>query len=307
MFLQNSNKTVDVVENASQAPKIAYKSLNDLLTSAIEQLPIIAAGIIVLIIFWILAKILRKIFWATSSRTKLDNRLRVLFSRLIGTIIFVIGVFAAFTVIFPSLQFRDLIAGLGFTSFIVGFATKDILNNLLSGVLILWKQPFQIGDYIFVKDKQGKVEYIGVRATTLRMDDGEKILIPNGEMYSEALIIRNAGAERRIKQQISIGYEADIRKAKSKILELLKNIEGVSDEPQPNVYVTNLTAEGINLSIYFWINTNTYKTMDVIDQVTTAIKEELNKSNVEIYPPNSIIVQRAEEKSALTYKTENEL
>nr|HMS42799.1 mechanosensitive ion channel [Pyrinomonadaceae bacterium] len=193
MFLQNSNTAAKVIEDASQVPKVAYRSINDLLVAAIEQLPLIAAGIVVLAVFWLFAKILKSAFFATSKRAKLDYRLRVLISRLIGAAIFVIGIFAALTVIVPSFKFGDLIAGLGFTSFIVGFATKDILNNLLSGVLILWKQPFHIGDYIFIKDKQGKVEHIGVRATSLRMDDGEMIIIPNGEMYSEPLTIRGAG------------------------------------------------------------------------------------------------------------------
>ena len=97
----------------------------------------------------------------------------------------------------------------GFTSFIIGFATKDILNNILSGVLILWKQPFQVGDYIFIKSNEGNVEYIGVRATRLKKDDGEMVLIPNGEMYSNALTIRGAGANRRMKLKISISFDAE--------------------------------------------------------------------------------------------------
>lgn len=294
MFLQNSNTAANVIENASQVPKVAYRSINDLLVSGIEQLPLIGAGIVVLIVFWLVAKLLKKVFWATSKRTKLDNRLRVLFSRLIGVAIFILGIFTAFTIIVPSFRFGDLIAGLGFTSFIVGFATKDILNNLLSGVLILWKQPFQIGDYIFVKDKQGKVEHIGVRATMLRMDDGEMILIPNGEMYSEPLTIRSAGAERRMKQQVSIGYEADIKQAKTNILKALQDLEGVSNESKPSVYVTELASEGVKLSVYFWIDTTTHKTMEVVDQVATAIKETLSEAEIEMFPPDSIIVQNAE-------------
>ena len=255
MFLQNSN-TSRIIDNASQISQVTYNSINNLLRSIFEQLPYIVAGILVLFLFWILGKIVRSIFWATTKRTKLDNRLRLLFSRLIGIAIFILGIFTAFTVIVPSFRFGDLIAGLGFTSFIVGFATKDILNNLLSGVLILWKQPFHIGDYIFVKDKQGKVQYIGVRATTLTMDDGERILMPNGEMYSNALVIRGAGAQRRMKLNISISYDADIKHAKSKILGTLMNLDGVIDEPKSNVYVTDLASEGVKLSIYFWINTD---------------------------------------------------
>ena len=148
MILQNSNKVLD---NASQVTNVAYSAVDALLKSAIERLPYIASGIVVLLFFWLLSKIIKSAFWATSKRTKLDNRLRILFSRLIGIVILVLGIFTALTIIVPSFEFSSLIAGLGFSSFVVGFAAKDILNNLFSGVLILWKEPFKIGDYIFVQ------------------------------------------------------------------------------------------------------------------------------------------------------------
>ncbi len=216
MFLQNTNSSAKAIESGKEITDVAYSAVDELLKTVFERLPYVAAGIIVLLFFWLLSKGLKKIFWVTSNRTKLDNRLRILFSRLIGISVMVIGVFTALTIIIQNFRFSDLIAGLGFTSFVVGFAAKDILNNLFSGVLILWKEPFKIGDYIFVKDKQGKVEYIGVRATSLKMDDGERILMPNGEMYSQPLVVRGAGAARRMKLKISIGYDAEIEQAKAK-------------------------------------------------------------------------------------------
>lgn len=293
MFLQNSNTPTKVIESASQVTNVAYSSVDNLIKSVIEQLPYVASGILVLAFFWLLSKGFKSLFWATSNRTTLDNRLRILFSRLIGIFILILGVFTALTVIVPSFRFGDLIAGLGFTSFIVGFATKDILNNLLSGVLILWKQPFQIGDYIFVKEKQGKVEYIGVRATTLKLDDGERILMPNGDLYSNPIIIRGAGANRRMKLTVSIGYDAKIDEAKSNILFVMNEAQGVVADPKPAVYVTDLASEGVNLSIYFWINTNENKPMEVFDRVATGIKKALTKSNIEIYPTSPIVVQEA--------------
>jgi len=291
-FMQNSNTASKVIENASLIPKVILDSVDALLTKFFERLPYFVAGIIVLLFFWLLGKVIRNIFLSASNRTKLDWRLRILFSRLLVISVFVLGILTALTVIIPAFSFGDLIAGLGFTSFIVGFATKDILNNLLSGVLILWKEPFKIGDYIFVKDRQGKVEYIGVRATTLRMDDGEVILMPNGDMYSNPLTIRGAGAERRMMLKISIGYEAEIEQAKTNILEVTREAEGVVGEPQPNVYVTNLAAEGVDLSIYFWIKTDETNPMAVFYRVATGIKKVLGKSGVKLYPANPVVIQK---------------
>ncbi len=303
MIFQNANTPNKVIESASQVTNVAYSSVDNLVKTFIAQLPLFAAGLVVLFFFWLLARIVKGSFLAASNRAKLDYRLRILVSRLIGVAVFVLGIFTALTIIVPSFRFGDLIAGLGFTSFIVGFATKDILNNLLSGVLILWKEPFKIGDYIFVKDRQGKVEYIGVRATTLRMDDGEVILMPNGDMYSNPLTIRGAGAERRMMLKISIGYEAEIERAKASILKVTREAEGVVGEPQPNVYVTDLAAQGVDLSIYFWIKTDENNPMAVFDRVAVGIKRVLVESNIELYPAGSTVVPEA--KAEITLEEEN--
>ena len=302
MFFQNSNVNTNTVVKAQEAAKTTYEvalvSINNLLNSIVERLPYILAGILVLIIFWILAKIIKQIFWTASSKTKLDNRLRILFGRLIVVVVTILGIFTAFTVIIPSFGFGDLITGLGFTSFVIGFATKDILNNLLSGVLILWQQPFQIGDYIFVKTIEGKVEYIGVRATRLRKDDGELILIPNGEMYSNALTIRGAGAGRRMKLNISVGYEADVEQAKQVIYDVLKNLENVQDEPKSNVVVTDLTTDGASLSVYFWVDTDKNSPLQVFDEVASGIKKALSNAAIELYPPTTVLVKNPNSENA---------
>ena len=310
MFFQNTDANTDtagkMAENAKTTYDVAVQSINNLLNSIVDRLPYILAGIIVLIVFWILARIVKRIFWATSSRTNLDSRLRILFSRLIVVLITILGIFTALTVIIPSFGFGDLITGLGFTSFVIGFATKDILNNLLSGVLILWQQPFQIGDYIFVKTIEGKVEYIGVRATRLRKDDGELVLIPNGEMYSNALTIRGAGAGRRMKLNISVGYDSDVEQTKEVIQEVLFNLEGVENEPKSNVVVTDLSSEGANLAVYFWVNTDENSPLQVFDKVASAIKKALSKAGIKLYPPTTVILQDPKKAENISEDTEEE-
>ncbi len=290
MLLQNTNSNSGVLNNASQITDVVWDSINNLLTAIVARLPLIIAGIVIAALFFLFARLIKTVFLATSTRAKLDERLRLLFSRLIVVGIVVLGIFTALTVIVPSFGFGDLIAGVGFTTFIIGFATKDILNNLLSGVLILWQQPFKVGDQIFIDKIQGRVEYIGVRATSLRKDDGELVLIPNGEMYSGILTIRGAGSKRRMNVDLKVGYEADIDKAKETILTALNETEGVVAEPSPNVFVTELASEGVNITVYFWINTYEARPRVVFDRAATAIMKALNVSGVEPYPPGSVIV-----------------
>lgn len=282
MFLQNSNANTaeKVVQGASEVTGVAWQSIDNLIDSTVARLPYILAGLLVLLIFYIIARIIRTVFWSATNRTNLDDRLRILFSRLIVVLIVILGIFTALTVIIPTFSFGDLITGLGFTSVVIGFAVQDILKNLLSGVLILWQQPFKTGDYIYVGGNQGKVEYIGVRATRLRKDDGELVLIPNGEMYSNAMTVRGAGAQRRMNLKISISYESDVEQAKAVIERVLFEAKGVENEPKPNVVVTDLTADGADVSIYFWINTDKNSPLLVFDRVATNIKKSLSEAKI---------------------------
>ncbi|HSK72462.1 MAG TPA: mechanosensitive ion channel domain-containing protein, partial [Pyrinomonadaceae bacterium] len=158
MFLQNSNANTaeKVVQGASEVTGVAWQSIDNLINSIVARLPYILAGFLVLLIFYLIARIIKSVFWSATKRTNLDDRLRILFSRLIVVLVVILGIFTSLTVIIPTFSFGDLITGLGFTSVIIGFAVQDILKNLLSGVLILWQQPFKTGDYIFVGGNQGK-------------------------------------------------------------------------------------------------------------------------------------------------------
>jgi len=294
MLFQISNSS-RVLDNASEATGVAWKSINDLLETLIARLPFIAAGLIVAVAFYLAAKVIKYIFLAGSKRTRLDERLRLLFSRLIVVGVIVLGIFTALTVIVPSFRFGDLVAGVGLTTFIIGFATKDILNNLLSGVLILWQRPFRIGDQIFVGTTLGRVEYIGVRATSLRKDDGELVLVPNGEMYSGTLVIRGAGIKRKMSVNVKVAYDTDIERAKSSIRSELLGTDGVVSDPPPYVLITDLAPEGVNISVNFWINTTEALPREVFDRAAAATINAMNNTGVEPYPPGSLVVKSAQE------------
>lgn len=301
MFIFQAGNGAGSTVDLARIQELTLSSIQGIFRSIAANIPYIIAGLIVFLLFWLLSKLVKSIFLKASRKTRLDDRLRILFSRLIAVGIVAIGFFTALTV-FTKLELGNVIAGLGFTSFIIGFATKDILNNLLSGVLILWQQPFRIGDYLFVGSNQGKVEYIGVRATKLRKDDGELVLIPNGDMYSSAITIRGAGAERRMLLKICIDYAADVTNVKSAIGKVLEDIDGVVEQPAPSVFVTDLTGDGINISVYFWINTDTHKPMAVFDDVATKVKRSLANDGVELFPPGSIVVQKAPSSEVLPQK-----
>src|SRR4051794_26058743 len=124
MFLQDGNSS-RIIDNASQVTDVAWGSIDNLIRAVIGRLPFVIAGILVALLFYLAARLVKVAFLATTKRTRLDQRLRLLFSRLIVVALVVLGIFTALTVIIPSFGFGDLIAGVGLTTFAIGFATKD--------------------------------------------------------------------------------------------------------------------------------------------------------------------------------------
>lgn len=266
--------------------ELIYKTVNasirSLVSGLASRLPYLVAGMIVMLLFWLFSRFVRWVLLSGSRRTRLDQQLRILVSRLSAGFLIVIGILTSLSVVIESFNFGQVIAGLGFTSFVVGFATKDILNNFLSGILILWQRPFALGDYLFVGANQGKVEHIGVRATTLRKDDGEVIIIPNGEMYSSPLTIRGAGKKRRMNLKFHLAFNEDLPRSKQLILDSLARTEGIIGDPAPNVYVTDYSQDGAVVSVQFWIDTNEDKPLRVFDRAAIGIIDTLGDAGVAI-------------------------
>ena len=255
-------------------------SVDRLITHSAEKLPLLLAAIIVFFIVWIAVKIFRAAALKTAKRIKLDPQLRILLGRLIAIFGGIIATLTSLSVIVDSFSFGQLLAGLGFGSFVVGFATKDILNNFLSGILVLWQRPFQIGDHLTIGTNQGKVEAIGIRATSLRKDDGELILIPNADMYSSALTIRGAGDRRRLNFSITVSFNADVELTKKEIEAAVNGTDGVLDNPAPKVFISTFSAEGIEFTAKFWIDSKVSSPIEVLDIAAAESAKLLKKAGI---------------------------
>ncbi len=269
---------------AAEMNAAIWDSLLGMGTYLFRRLPYLAAGLIVVIVFWLFSRAARRLFMAGTEKTGLDNRLRILFARLIAGSVLAFGFLAALTVIVPSFDVGSLLAGLGFTTFVVGFAIKDIINNFLSGILILWSRPFNLGDYLFIGSHQGVVEYIGVRATSLRKDDGEVVIIPNGDMYSQAITIRGAGSRRRISVTLAVGFDAEISRVKEIAVKALRDVQGIIEKPGPSVAVSGLGAQGFEITVVFWIDTKKRSPLLVFDDAAAAVAKALLAEKIKIFP-----------------------
>lgn len=288
-LLQQTTPTASPVPRQFD-PGIVWRTISDLGNSFLSQLPYIILGVIVFVIFLIVARIVKRLVHAAGERTRVDNTLADLLGRIASLVIIILGVFVAAVVIFPAFKPGDLITGLGISSVAIGFAFKDVLQNFFAGILILWRQPFIVGDQIRVKDFEGTVEEINVRSTRLRTYDGERAVLPNGDVYTNSILVRTAYDKRRVKFVVGIGYPDDIEKGRDTIRGVLEKNEGVLKDPAPWVYVDELAGSSVNMKVYFWVQSQQANVLKVRDEVATGIKYALDEAGIDMPYPHRVLL-----------------
>jgi len=164
--------------------------MNDIVTLTLEQsalwAPKIIGVLIVIAIFILLSSMSKKIILKISERLELDTSLSHLFARSSRVALIIIGMITALGTI--GIDVSALVAGLGLTGFALGFALKDTISNILSGVLILLYRPFIVGDKIKISSHQGKVLSIDLRYTKLEAE-GADVLIPNSKLFTDPVTV----------------------------------------------------------------------------------------------------------------------
>ncbi|MFN7945140.1 MAG: mechanosensitive ion channel family protein [Blastocatellia bacterium] len=269
---------------------IVWQTLLNLWHSLLARLPYLVIGLIVITAFVITARIVRRIIHTAGERTRLDVTLADLLGRLAWLGIIILGVFVAAVVVFPAFKPGDLVAGLGITSVAIGFAFKDILQNFFAGILILWRRPFRIGDEIRTKDFEGTVEDINTRSTWLKTYDGERVIVPNSDVYTSPIMVRTAFHKRRLKFVVGIGYPDSIEQARATIEQVLEQTEGVMKDPGPWVYVSELAPSSVNFTVWFWTEPEQAKALAAANRVATGIKLALDKAGIDMPYPHEVVL-----------------
>ena len=149
-------------------------------------LPNILTALVILFAFWVLYRIVLTLIDKSEIRFKLDSHQVLLIRSTIRITLFVFGIITALGTL--GVNISAMVAGLGLTGFALGFALKDTISNLLSGVLILFYRPFQVGHVIKFDKYEGKVIGIDLRYTILDGADG-KVLIPNSKLFTDPITV----------------------------------------------------------------------------------------------------------------------
>lgn len=158
----------------------------------------------------------------------------------------------------------------------IGFGLQTLVNNLVSGLIIAFEKPVNVGDIVDVDGQGGTMKSIGFRSSVISTWDGADVVMPNGDLLNTHLINWSLGGNRkRASILIGVAYDSDLEKSKLVVAEILNNEQRINKNPAPLIQYEQLNNSSIDLRIYFWTkligDTNATKS-DLIIKIVKAFK-----------------------------------
>ncbi|MBP5791369.1 MAG: mechanosensitive ion channel family protein [Kiritimatiellae bacterium] len=182
-----------------------------------------------------------------------------------------------------------LVAGLGVTGFIVGFACQETLGNLASGMMIAVNEPFKVGDFVEVAGLTGSVKEVNMMATVLATPDNKRITVPNKNAWGSPITNYSALGRRRVDMKVGVAYGSDLKKAIEVIGNAVSSVEGVLDTPAPSIFIGSLDDSAITINVRPWSLSGDY--WRVYSASLDAIHSALNNAGIEIPFPQLTVHQ----------------
>ncbi|OGX90388.1 mechanosensitive ion channel family protein [Hymenobacter coccineus] len=287
---------------------IAWQKINQMGRDFMSILPNLLFGVVVFVVFIFIARGVKSLVERLLENREQSVSLKLLLSRLSYVATLILGVLVTVTIMVPSFTPASLLSALGVGGVAIGFAFKDIFQNFLAGILLLLTEPFKINDQIQYKDFEGTVETIQTRATTIKTYDGRRVVIPNAELFINAVIVNTAYEMRRLQYDIGIGYGDSIEEARKFILEAVRGVDGVLTEPAPEALVVDLAGSSVNIRARWWINPpRRADIMGAQDRVLEAIKNTLTANGIDLpFPTQQILLHDQTEVTDGDRKTQRE-
>ncbi|WP_299230985.1 mechanosensitive ion channel family protein [uncultured Halomonas sp.] len=263
------------------------------LRGLVEAGPRLLAAVVLILVTWGMARLLGALVSRLARRARLRRNLIDVLAMLTHLAVWLIGLLVAITLVFPTVTPAKALTTLGLGSLAVGFAFKDIFENFLAGLLILWREPFKIGDHIAVEEHEveGLVELITVRDSHIRRTDGQRIVVPNALLFENPVIVRTDRDVRRTSIIVGIAYDEDVDTAREVIGDAVRHVDSVRDDVRDiQVFAKAFGESSVDFEVTWWTGSKPVDIRSSRDQVVAAIKRALDEHGIEIPFPYRTLV-----------------
>jgi small conductance mechanosensitive channel len=203
-------------------------------------------------------------------------------AEIIAAILYIILMVACMNILGWGSFTTKILAGAGLTTFIIGFALKDIGENFLAGIVMAFNRPFEMGDIIEIDREVGRVIRISLRETTIKSLDGKDVFIPNADILKKPLKNYTIDDLIRADFELSVFNNNDIRQVLQRIEETVRSFPEVLKAPAPGVNIANFNEGLVQLSVRYWYGLGGKRAMNarLRTRVMLAVLEALKQDEV---------------------------
>lgn len=251
----------------------ALRNLEQMGERLIAFLPQLVVGLVVFGIALFLAGRTREWVRTAVNRTVKGTDLGSALGQLAFGAVLVVGAIVATAVM--GVGIGSLLAGMGVTGFVIGFALKDVLENYVAGLLLLFSRPFETGDQIRSGAFYGRVRAISTRATTIETYDGQEVIIPNAQIFTNPLVNETRYGRRQSVLTLKVPPAPDLGERLRDLEASVARVPGVLAEPGPDARAVEASADGVKVELRFWSKPQHEAIADTVDAVNLVLQAEL--------------------------------
>lgn len=257
-------------------------TLGGLWLDTLAHFPAMIVGLLALLVTWLTAHHGARLLERYLDRRHLRRSIRELILRFALVGVWVVGIMLAAMLIFPGLTPTKALGVLGVGSVAIGFAFKDIFENFLAGILILWRFPFEIGDTIACEEVTGVVERITLRNTLIRLPTDTLVILPNSRLFKNPLHVLTEQPERRIGIVVGVAYDEDLDDAVATVETAVRACKTVSDDKGLQIFPRAFGSSSVDIEVEWWTTSTLLGVRRSRGEVISAVKRSLDDAGIEI-------------------------
>jgi small conductance mechanosensitive channel len=259
------------------------EKLEGWLDALILKLPNLVLAVIVLLIFWYVAKFLSRLARKFLLRKSAQESIKDITSKIIFAFVFLIGFFLALGILELDQLLTSILAGAGVVGLVIGLALQATLGHSVSGVMLSFLPRIRIGDYVDTNGYSGFITEINLRNILLRRPDNNYVIIPNSKIADEPFVNYSISERSRIELECGVGYESDLDKVEALVR---KEVDGAFPQREGEgveFFYTEFGDSSINFVVRFWI---TYQKrqheLEARHEAVKIIKAAFNENDINI-------------------------
>lgn len=261
-----------------------YDRLTERVIEFVTFLPLLAVAVIVFVIFVAVSGMALR-------RSRISRRMTTnpfqqqILTQTAHVVIVLLGLVVALEILDATWLIGAVLGAAGATGIVLGFALKETLENYVAGLLLSLRQPFAPFDHIVVMQYEGRVIRLTSRATVIMTLEGNHVRIPNADVLKNPLVNYSRNPERRFAFEIGIGVDVNLVNARNLAIEILSDMKGVLDTPEPDAWIEALGDSNVAMTVVGWVDQRGFSLYKVRGDAIRRVKSAFEAAEFDLPEP----------------------